>query len=84
MAGRIRYALRIAAIVHLLGIPSLAYAAPKADANAVQVTAIAAWLSTFGLSVIGEHPQIQFNWPMNIAALRYRGLARTVREGVYS
>jgi len=76
MTDRIRYALRIAAVAQQIAMPSFAVTAPAAGADAAPMAAVAARPSADRAAAAGEHRQAHFVWPANIAALRYRGLAR--------
>jgi hypothetical protein len=78
MTDRIRYALRIAAVVQQLTMPSFAVTAPAGGADAAPMPAVAVGASLDRALGAGEHRQAHFVWPTNIAALRYRGLARVL------
>ena len=84
MTDRIRYALRVAAVVQQLAMPSFAVTAPTAGADTAPMPAVAARPSIDLAAGAGGHSQLHFVWPANIAALRYRGLARVVGQAVYS
>jgi hypothetical protein len=74
MTDRIRYALRIAALVQQLAMPSFAVTAPADGADAAPMPAVAVPVNL--AAALDGHSQPHFVWPANIAALRYRGLAR--------
>ena len=78
MTDRIRYALRIAAVVQQLAMPSFAVTAPVGGADAAPMPAVAARPSVDLAPAADEHSQQHFVLPANIAALRYRGLARAI------
>jgi hypothetical protein len=73
MTDRIRYALRIAAVVQQLAMPSFAVTAPADGADAA-MPAVAVPVNL--AAALGGQPQPHFVWPANLAALRYRWLAR--------
>ena len=66
MTDRIRYALRIAAVVQQLAMPSFAVTAVDADAAPMPAVAASVDLAP----ALDEHSQRHFVWPANIAALR--------------
>lgn len=78
MTDRIRYALRIAAVVQQVAMPSFAVTAAAAGDDAAPMPAVAARPSVGLAAGAGGPSQLHFVWPTNIAALRYRGFARAM------